>query len=403
VTKIFRTLCTVCALAWGAGLYTTSLVGQSAAPPVEALAGYDGQTNTLVTQTAFDAAKDTFNEVEGLSDGLGPVFNADSCGQCHSSPVVGGISQVTELRAGHFNGTSFVEQVGGSLINDRAIDASLQERVLGSSEVRTFRTSLNVLGDGFVEAIADSTLVGISNSQPSSMRGLVIRVPVLEAPAGTVAVGRFGWKNQHASLLSFSADAYLNEMGITSPLAPTENTSNGNSVAAFDTVPDPEDNGDDLEQFATFMRASRVPPRDASQTSADARTGSQLFDAIGCNVCHVRTIITAPVNTPILGGFARVPAALANKAIHPFSDFLLHNVGTGDGIVQNGGAATRNRMRTPPLWGMRSRNRLMHDGESLTRNDAILRHAGEATSVINSYRALSTNQKNQLVAFLNSL
>ena len=109
------------------------------------------------------------------------------------------------------------------------------------------------------------------------------------------------------------------------------------------------------------------------------------------------------MNTPVLGGSLQVPAALANKVIHPFSDFLLHNVGTGDGIVQNGGGATRNRMRTPPLWGMRSRDRLMHDGASLTRNDAILRHAGEATPVINSYRGLSTAQKNQLVAFLNSL
>ena len=105
----------------------------------------------------------------------------------------------------------------------------------------------------------------------------------------------------------------------------------------------------------------------------------------------------------MLGGITTVPDALGNKVIHPFSDFLLHNVGTGDGIVQNGQQSTRNRMRTPPLWGMRSRDRLMHDGESLTRNDAILRHAADATAVINNYRGLSNTQKNQLVAFLNSL
>src|SRR5262249_49825197 len=198
--------------------------------------------------------------------------------------------------------------------------------------------------------------------------------------------------------------AYLNEMGITSTLQPTENTSNGNSVAAFDKVADPEDTDGDVQIFADFMRSTKVPPRDLTQAAtAEARNGSNIFDAIGCNVCHVRSITTAPVNTPVLGGSMRVPAALANRVIHPFSDFLMHNVGTGDGIVQNGGPATRNRMRTPPLWGMRTRDRLMHDGESLTRNDAILRHAGEATPVINSYRALSTAQKNQLVAFLNSL
>jgi len=98
-----------------------------------------------------------------------------------------------------------------------------------------------------------------------------------------------------------------------------------------------------------------------------------------------------------------VPAALGSKVIHPYSDFLLHNVGTGDGIVQNGPSDTANKMRTPPLWGVRTRDRLMHDGESLTRNDAILRHAGEATFVINNYRNLSTTQKNQLITFLNSL
>jgi len=102
-------------------------------------------------------------------------------------------------------------------------------------------------------------------------------------------------------------------------------------------------------------------------------------------------------------GAFTVPAALGNKVIHPFGDFLLHNVGTGDGIVQNGGQSTRNKLRTPPLWGVRTRGRLMHDGQTLNRNEAILRHAGEATGVINNYRNLTTSQKNQLIRFLNSL
>jgi CxxC motif-containing protein (DUF1111 family) len=321
----------------------------------------------------------------------------------HQNPVTGAISQITELRAGHFNGTNFVDHPGGSLINDRAINAVIQERVLGGNEVRTFRTSLNIAGDGFVEAIDSNTLLAISNGQPASMRGQFIQVPVLEAP-GNNRGGRFGWKNQHASLISFSADAYLNEMGITSPLQPTENTSNGNSVAAFDTVADPEDDGEDIEIFARFMRALKAPPRDAAlAATADAVTGSNLFNSIGCNVCHVTQIVTSPPGTVINGGQFTVPAALGNKRIRPFSDFLLHDVGTGDGIVQNGGQSTRNKVRTPPLWGVRTRNRLMHDGETLNRNEAILRHAGEATSVINSYNALSATQKNQLITFLNSL
>jgi CxxC motif-containing protein (DUF1111 family) len=369
----------------------------------EAPAGFDNQTNGMVDQATHEADMEVFAEQEFIEDGLGPVYNAQSCGECHQNPVVGAISQVTELRAGHFNGATFVEHPGGSLINDRAINANFQERVLAANEVRTFRASLNTLGDGFVEAIDSNTIVAIANAQPAGLRGTFIQVPVLEA-GNALRGGRFGWKNQHASLISFSADAYLNEMGITSPLQPTENTSNGNSIASIDTVPDPEDDGEDIEIFARFMRATKAPPRDtALAATADAVAGSNLFNAIGCNICHVRDIVTSPPGTAINGGDFTIPAALGNKRIHPFSDFLLHNVGTGDGIVQNGGQSTRNQVRTPPLWGMRSRGRLGHDGETVNRNEMILRHFGQANPVINNYLLLSDTQKNQLITFLNSL
>jgi CxxC motif-containing protein (DUF1111 family) len=383
-------------------LYTNNSV-YSQAGVTEAPAGFDNQTNGMVDQATHEADMEVFAEQEFIEDGLGPVYNAQSCGECHQNPVVGAISQITELRAGHFNGVTFVDAAGGSLINDRAINANFQERVPAGNEVRTFRASLNTLGDGFVEAIDSNTLVAIANAQPAGQRGTFIQVPVLEA--GNVLRGaRFGWKNQHASLVSFSADAYLNEMGITSPLQPTENTSNGRSVASIDTVPDPEDDGEDIEIFARFMRATKAPPRDtALAATADAVAGSNLFNAIGCNICHVRDIVTSPPGTAINGGDFTIPAALGNKRIHPFSDFLLHNVGTGDGIVQNGGQSTRNQLRTPPLWGMRSRNRLGHDGETVNRNEMILRHFGQANPVINNYLSLSDTQKNQLITFLNSL
>jgi len=199
-------------------------------------------------------------------------------------------------------------------------------------------------------------------------------------------------------------------MGITSRLNPTENTSVGRSVAAFDDVPDPEDVPDpgedeaDIDLFTTFMRATKAPPRDAALAATTAAAaGSALFNQIGCNICHVRDITTAPAGTLINGGAFTVPAALGNKIIHPFSDFLLHNIGTGDGIVQNGGQSTANKLRTMPLWGTRTRDRHMHDGLSLTFTDAILRHAGEARNVITQFRSLSSTQRNQIVTFLQSL
>jgi CxxC motif-containing protein (DUF1111 family) len=375
----------------------------SNAPITEAPTGFDNLTNGVSTQANMDAAKDVFEEVEAIANGLGPVYNTQSCRECHQNPVSGAGSQVSEFRAGHFNGVNFVDHPGGSLINDRAIDASIQERIAAGQEVRTFRLSLSIMGDGFVEAIDSNTLLAISNAQPAGQRGTLIQVPVSEA-AGAIRAGRFGWKDQNSSLLSFAADAYVNEMGITSPLQPTENTSNGNSVAAFDTVADPEDSGADIAAFALFMRSLKAPSRDAAvAATASAQRGSALFDSIGCATCHVRTINTAPAGTAINGGAFTIPAALGDKAIHPFGDFLLHDVGTGDGIVQNGGQGTRNQVRTAPLWGVRARDRLMHDGASVSRSDAIARHHNQAQGAANNFASLSITSQTDVINFINSL
>ena len=379
----------------------------------EAPAGFDNLTNGFEAQANMDADRAKFDEVEQISDGLGPNYNAQSCRECHQNPVSGTISQVTELRAGTFDGYNFTPHPGGSLIFSRAIDPSIQVRALGTDNVATFRTSLNIAGDGFVEALPDSAFTAVQSSQPSSMRGTIIRVPVLEA-SGVTRIGRFGWKNQHASLLSFASDAYLNEMGITNPLNPTENTSNGTSVTYLNTqngVPamqDPATQSDpfgaDIGSFTRFMRSMKVPPRDTVlAATSDAKAGATLFSQIGCNICHVPTLTTAPTGTSFNGGQFIVPAALGSMNIHPYGDFMLHDVGTGDFIVQNGGIGTLTLMRTAPLWGMRTRNRLMHDGENILRNDAILRHTNQAEAVIENYIYLSTTQKNQIITFLNSL
>jgi CxxC motif-containing protein (DUF1111 family) len=447
--------------------------------PTAAPADFDNQTNGFLTQgtpvprftdpgtvphTTFENDKFVFNAVDEIEDGLGPVYNAQSCRECHQNPVSGGISQITELRAGHnekdkYGEIDFVDAPGGSLINDRSIptknfnfsdptfSAKLQERVpplytagilpdgvpLEEEEtVRTFRTSLNLLGDGFVEAIANGTLLGISNAQNNNtlgqIHGQAIAVPVLEANINSnpdcidpykpciVRIGRFGWKTQHASLLSFSGDAYLNEMGITNELVPNENSSLGRSVAAFDSVADPEDDAaeDDIGAFTAFMRSTKAPPRDPDirkKFDEEIKEGRDLFlhlpspydPAASCSTCHVPRIQTARPCTKINGGQFVVPYALGSKVIHPFSDFLLHDVGTGDGIVQNGGQSTRLKVRTAPLWGVRTRDRLMHDGESFTFMEAILKHSGEATGVINLFQALTPTQKKHLIMYLEHL
>jgi CxxC motif-containing protein (DUF1111 family) len=156
-----------------------------------------------------------------------------------------------------------------------------------------------------------------------------------------------------------------------------------------------------VHEFADFMRATLVPPR--GPISFDASEGEKVFNSIGCETCHKNTFVTAPAGTSINGGAFKVPTALANKVIHPFSDFLLHDVGTGDGIVQNGGLGTRNQLRTPPLWGLRARGRFMHDLRSHSLDDAIQRHGGQAASVRSSFNALSTTNKTRVLRFLASL
>jgi CxxC motif-containing protein (DUF1111 family) len=411
----------------------------------EAPTGFDGQTNGLVDQKTHAEDQDTFDEFEEISDGLGPLYNAQSCRECHQSPVSGGITQISELRVGHRGPNGQFENpsipvahgkaiiTGRTLVNDRAICPSgtfpkieLQERAPDSENIRTTRLSLNLLGDGFVEAVPDRTLLDIAKNQCRQTQGRIcgqaLYVPILEAP-GQTAVGRFGWKDAHASLLSFSGDAYLNEMGITNKLFPTEVTALCNTAPEPNDTPGP-DGLEDIDLFARFIRSTKAPPRDAALADTpEAEAGSRLFDNTGCSTCHVRTLVTAPAGTEINGGTFKLPAALGSKTFHPYSDFLLHDVGTGDGIAvamqEHFGAAAMkrtwknfsykslqdaaNKVRTAPLWGVRTHSRLMHDGNSLTLTDAILRHKGEAQEAAEKFRGLSPQEKSALLTFLNSL
>jgi CxxC motif-containing protein (DUF1111 family) len=362
--------------------------------------------NTVVPLRSFNDNRFIFEEVEGVADGLGPTFNAQACRECHQNIVTGGASQIAEHRTGRLELLQFVESVGGSLIQSRSTHPDVFENVPFEDSVGTLRISTNTLGAGFIEAVANSTLLNIRDRQPAAIRGTALEVAVLEAN-NAPRIGRFGWKNQHASLESFAADAYLNEMGITTPVLPDENTSLGRFVGfgtPFDPVPDPEDDGIDVVAFANFMRATKAPPRGAINPTVLA--GETLFDSVGCSGCHVATLRTAAPGTRINGGALRVRDAVGNKIIHPYSDFLLHDIGTGDGIpVLPGGqfASTANQIRTAPLWALRTRNRLMHDGLSFTKQEAISRHGGQAAGARAAYDALTAAQKRQVLDFLDSL
>jgi len=412
-------------------LMVSGLVDVSQPSPSEAPAGFD--TPTLAQNPGSQSSSNGIAEPPGdsyvvdqtrfeqdhdASTGLGPVFNARACADCHQNPVSGGSSQFTEIRAGHLDTAgNFVPATvpinGGansialrSIINDRALIPQAQEHVPDTENIRALRAALNTLGDGFVEAIDDSTLQSIAQHQieisEGRIHGEAVEAPVLESP-GQSRIGRFGWKDQHSSLLSFIGDAYLNEMGVTNRLRPKDVTTVGK------VTPDPEDTPDnlglaDIDHFAEFIRGTKVPPRDAAlSATAAAQQGQTIFESIGCATCHVSTIVTAPPGTVINGGAFTVPEALGNKIIHPYSDFLLHDIETGDGIVQNPPQDTANKLRTVPLWGLRMHPRHMHDLKSLTLENAIERHGGESDQVRDHFRELSREEKQALFTFLNSL
>lgn len=410
-----------------AGIAVWSGTGQNAQ---EAPAGYDtpvdnsasqpqGNGLPLINNETLSGDMKTFMEEDDIASGLGPVYNARGCIDCHANPVVGGSSDVSEMRVGHRDRQgNFVNPnitlndgstviVGRSLVNDRATCAEAQERVPLTETIRALRATTSTLGDGFVEAVDDSTLIGIAINQTrlthGTISGEVVEVPVMEAP-GQVRVGRFGWKDQQASILSFAGDAYVNEQGITNRLFTQDSTPLCDTVPGIEDQTDPANGLQDIDKFASFIRSTKVPPRDEQLAATpDAQAGAQIFHQIGCDICHVSSMTTVPAGTKINGGVFTVPDALGGKVFHPYSDFLLHNIGTGDGIVQNGPQDTANKLRTSPLWGLRTKSRLMHDLLSPTRENAILRHGGEAAGVTARYRALTSREKHELLTFLDSL
>ena len=338
------------------------VIASTGDPPTEAPAGFDDATNGMVDDTTHAADKEAFDGAEDADEGLGPLYNAQACRECHQAPVSGAASQITELRIGHRDsrgnfvdpdipmgdGTEVVH--ARSLLNDRSIcpnaefpDLTGQQRAPASENIRALRASLNTLGDGFIEAIpSDALRAARRPAVPAHERG--------DLRQGDLRAGHRGRRHQARGALRLEEPAREPAL-VLGRRVPERDGHHERARADRDgdavrRIQDPEDEigADglgDVDRFARFMRASKAPPRYASvAASADSVAGSDLFDQVGCAICHVRTFTTAPAGSVLNGGTLVVSEAVGNKIIHPFSDFLLHDIGTGDGIVQNGGQGT---------------------------------------------------------------
>ncbi|MFK7960332.1 MAG: di-heme oxidoredictase family protein [Phycisphaerales bacterium] len=340
-----------------------------------------------------------------LEMGLGPVFNKENCGNCHNAPLGGpGVQKVTRFGAVTKDGYDDLAAFGGPLLQAGAISLACVETLPAAANVTTQRVVNGMLGYGLVEAILDADLLA-NESTGSPVSGRAHMVEALEAP-GISRVGRFGHKASLPTVLSFSGDASMMEMGLTNRLIPFDNDPNGifdPPLESCDTVADPEDFADEngrefIDRVTDFQRFLAQPP----QTPRSGMSGEAIFNTIGCVQCHVRDFTTP--NDPGLEDF------LQSQDIRPYADFLLHDMGLAADFILEGDAQQQEH-RTPPLWGLRTRPALWHDGRFLgdfeTRTVAAIEEHGaflsEAGDSAAAFGALGASDRAALLAFLDSL
>ena len=388
------------AVAAAASLLVAAIAGRAQDRPPGAGGPLPGLTPREFSE--FRLGLDDFLEVETAEEGLGPAFNATSCAVCHNIPAIGGGGLILEVRAGYRDDSGTFrtfDPSGETLMHLFSTPThGCQPGIPSQATIVARRSPIPLFGAGLVEAIPDETLLALEDPVDRDRDGISGRAALIkDAETGQTRVGRFGWKAQHATLIAFGADAYRNEMGITNDLFPTEVAFGirPEQIRSCDPLPDPEDAADrqtgrrGIDNFASFMRFLAPLPR--GEAGAREQAGETLFQTSECVSCHVPVLTTGPSASP---AFNRQPVRL-------FSDLLLHDVQTGDGIPQ--AAATDREIRTPALWGLRFRRPLLHDGSAVTIEDAIRRHGGEAERSRRLFESLDENARQSLLAFLRSL
>lgn len=348
----------------------------------------------------FRLGLEDFVEVEDADEGLGPAYNGLGCSQCHNLPAIGGVSPVAEVRAGYLDKEGgFHELAGGTLFHLFSVPThACQPEIPAEANIIARRIPVPLFGAGLIEAIPDETLIALQDPYDLDNDGISGRAAIItDVATGRERVGRFGWKAQQATLLAFGAEAYLNEMGITNALFPNELAIGFDpALLAFcDRQPDPEDVPEPatglrgIDNFEAFMKF--LAPLERGPVNDTTRRGEAIFRVIGCAGCHIPVLQTGPSWNPIFD----------RKQVPLFSDLLLHDIATGDGIQQS--AAAPNEIRTPALWGLRLRRPFLHDGSAATVEDAVLRHGAEATQARQRFLELTLEERSALSIFLNSL
>ena len=342
----------------------------------------------------FNRGKEVFERAFTPETGLGPLFNADACGECHEKPVTGGTGDEVELHATAFRngicdpladsgGPVFQLQVTPALKAALGID---QEPVPAGA-ARANRSTPAIMGFGLLEAVPDRDILLRADPRDKNHDGISGR-PNRNFDG---RLGRFGRKALVPTLKEFNAGAFVIEMGITSPAVPTEETIGGRPIpAGVDPVPEPELSQEDLDLVDDFVRF--LAPPAPLPLDLEGERGKIIFGTIGCVSCHAPSLTTG--DNPV--------RALRYKQVNAYTDLLLHDMGPARADICLG-LAEPSEFRTEPIMGLRLRDKFMHDGAATTIEQAIELHDGEAARARDGFKKLSARERAAVLKFLGSL
>jgi CxxC motif-containing protein (DUF1111 family) len=373
----------------GVGDSTSEAEAVSVSSPGEPLPGLNPSQ-----QAAFGAGLAVFSTEFTPETGLGPLFNAPSCGECHEEPTAGGFGDEVEVHQSTFQAgpsCSTLDAMGGPVVQQHTTPELLaamgidKEPDIPGATASGLRKSPLIFGMGLIDAVPDQLIRLLARIRYRD--GVHGRAAVL--PNGRV--GRFSRKATTASLEEFNAGAYFNEMGVTNRFNPIEGTIGGTPFGAgVDPAPEPEIDATSLAASNSFV--TLLGPVAPSPLSAETRFGRFLFYKIGCAECHIPLLRTG--NSPV--------AALRFRWFRAYTDLLLHDLGQENADICNG-VATPSEFRTQPLIGMQFVDAFMHDGASVTIQQAIQRHGGEGSASRARFLGLVPEQQAALAAFVQGL
>lgn len=359
--------------------------------PGEPLPGLD-----KVQKDQFERGKVIFNREFEPETGLGPLFNAKACGECHENPVAGGVGDEVELHATAFfadgrcdpladlGGFVYQLETTPALKNALGID---KEPVPDKATAQGHRSSPDILGFGLLDAVPDSEILAYADPDDRNHDGISGRPNRFFDGR----LGRFGRKALVPTLAEFNEGAFPVEIGVTVPAVPSEETIAGQPIPpGVDPLPEPELDAESVALVNAFVRllAPPSPPR----LKGASRRGPELFDKTGCAACHVPRLKTGDSDVK----------ALAHREVAAYTDLLLHDMGPALADICLG-LASPSEFRTEPLMGLRFSEKFLHDGRAGSIEEAIRLHGGEAVSSRDRFAALPAADREALLAFLKQL